>query len=74
MGEVELVNDLLIKCRNDWEAMRTLREEHKRNQRYKNGHQWDDLIRPRQPYPYSMPERTSLRRKELRYRTTSFSR
>ena len=24
--------------------MRSLREEHKRNQRYKNGHQWDDLM------------------------------
>ena len=35
---------LLLKCRNDWEAMRPIREEHKRNQRYKNGHQWDDLI------------------------------
>lgn len=35
---------LLEKCRNDWESMRVLREEHKRNQRYKNGHQWDDLI------------------------------
>ncbi len=37
-------NDLLWDCRQDWEAMRTLREEHKRNQRYKNGKQWDDLI------------------------------
>lgn len=37
-------NDLLWRCRADWEAMREMREEHKRNQRYKNGHQWDDLI------------------------------
>lgn len=37
-------NDLLWDCKQDWEAMRTLREEHKRNQRYKNGKQWDDLI------------------------------
>lgn len=37
-------NDLLWDCRADWEAMRGLREEHKRNQRYKNGQQWDDLI------------------------------
>lgn len=36
--------DLLWDCWADWEAMRTMREEHKRNQRYKNGHQWDDLI------------------------------
>jgi hypothetical protein len=38
------LHDLLWMCRTDWEAMRNLREEHKRNQRYKNGHQWDDLI------------------------------
>lgn len=37
-------HDLLWDCKQDWEAMRTLREEHKRNQRYKNGKQWDDLI------------------------------
>jgi hypothetical protein len=36
--------DLLWDCRQDWEAMRSLREEHRRNQRYKNGHQWDDLM------------------------------
>lgn len=37
-------SDLLRDCYADWEAMRSMREEHKRNQRYKNGHQWDDLI------------------------------
>lgn len=37
-------NDLLRDCYADWEAMRSMREEHKRNQRYKNGYQWDDLI------------------------------
>ncbi len=36
--------DLLWDCWKDWEAMRSLREEHKRNQRYKNGYQWDDLM------------------------------
>lgn len=36
--------DLLWDCWKDWEAMRSLREEHKRNQRYKNGRQWDDLM------------------------------
>lgn len=36
--------DLLWDCWQDWEAMRSLREEHKRNQRYKNGRQWDDLM------------------------------
>lgn len=36
--------DLLRDCYADWGAMRSMREEHKRNQRYKNGHQWDDLI------------------------------
>lgn len=46
-------NTLLERCRNDWEAMRVLREEHKRNQRYKNGHQWDDTIKdPNNPSQY----------------------
>lgn len=36
--------DLLWDCWQDWKAMRSLREEHRRNQRYKNGHQWDDLM------------------------------
>ena len=36
--------DLLWDCWKDWESMRALREEHKRNQRYKNGRQWDDLM------------------------------
>lgn len=56
------LNDLLIKCRNDWEAMRTLREEHKRNQRYKNGHQWDDLIRDPDNPDRMIPEREYISR------------
>lgn len=36
--------ELLWKCYSDWEAMRPMREEHKRNQRYKNGKQWEDII------------------------------
>lgn len=36
--------NILWDCWKDWEAMRSLREEHKRNQRYKNGKQWDDLM------------------------------
>lgn len=36
--------DLLWDCWKDWESLRSMREEHKRNQRYKNGQQWDDLI------------------------------
>ncbi len=55
-------SDLLIKCRNDWEAMRTLREEHKRNQRYKNGHQWDDLIRDPDNPDSMIPEREYISR------------
>ena len=44
--EVSKANrDLLWDCWKDWEALRPMREEHKRNQRYKNGQQWDDLIR-----------------------------
>lgn len=38
------LNNLLWDCWKDWEAMRPLREEHKRNQRYKNGKQWEDLM------------------------------
>ena len=37
-------SDLLWDCWKDWESLRGMREEHKRNQRYKNGQQWDDLI------------------------------
>lgn len=55
-------NDLLIKCRTDWGAMRTLREEHKRNQRYKNGHQWDDLIRDPDDPTRMIPEREYISR------------
>jgi hypothetical protein len=56
------LSDLLFKCRNDWEAMRTLREEHKRNQRYKNGHQWDDLIRDPDNPDRMIPEREYISR------------
>ncbi len=35
---------LLEDCWQDWVNMCGLRKEHLRNQRYKNGHQWDDLI------------------------------
>lgn len=41
---------LLESCRNDWEQMESLREEHRRNQRYKNGDQWGDkMIDPDDP-------------------------
>lgn len=53
---------LLMKCRNDWESMRSLREEHKRNQRYKNGHQWDDLIRDPDNPERMIPEREYISR------------
>ena len=56
------LNNLLIKCRNDWEAMRTLREEHKRNQRYKNGYQWDDPIRDPDNPDRMIPEREYISR------------
>lgn len=36
---------LLQLCWQDWENMYSIREEHRRNQRYKNGQQWDDWIR-----------------------------
>ena len=56
------LNNLLIKCRNDWEAMRTLREEHKRNQRYKNGQQWDDPIKDPDNPSRMIPEREYISR------------
>lgn len=35
---------LLYSCANDWEALRPVREQRRRNLRYKNGDQWGDLI------------------------------
>lgn len=35
---------LLYQCYNDWYNMSSVRAEHKRNQRYKNGNQWDDVM------------------------------
>lgn len=37
-------NDLLLSCWNDWVNMEPIRDEHRRNQRYKNNKQWDDLV------------------------------
>ncbi len=55
-------SDLLWDCYADWEAMRSMREEHKRNQRYKNGKQWEDLITdPDNPYR-KIPEREYISR------------
>lgn len=56
------LNNLLVMARNDWEAMRTLREEHKRNQRYKNGHQWDDPIRDPDDPNKMIPEKEYISR------------
>lgn len=53
---------LLMKCRNDWESMRSLRDEHKRNQRYKNGRQWDDLITDPDDPTKKIPEREYISR------------
>ena len=53
---------LLMKCRNDWESMRSLRDEHKRNQRYKNGRQWDDLIQDPDNPDRKIPEREYISR------------
>lgn len=55
-------SNLLWQCRTDWEAMRPLREEHKRNQRYKNGHQWDDLIKDPEDPNRMIPEREYISR------------
>lgn len=44
---------LLQLCWQDWSNMYSIREEHRRNQRYKNGQQWDDWIQdPECPYKY----------------------
>uniref|UniRef100_UPI00405736B2 portal protein n=1 Tax=Alistipes sp. TaxID=1872444 RepID=UPI00405736B2 len=37
-------NELLLSCWNDWVNMEPIREEHRKNQRYKNNKQWDDLV------------------------------
>lgn len=36
--------DLLSRCQNDWDTMSQLRRDNERNERYKNGDQWSDLI------------------------------
>lgn len=36
---------LLQLCWQDWANMYSIREEHRRNQRYKNGQQWDDWMK-----------------------------
>lgn len=56
------LNNLLVMAHNDWEAMRTLREEHKRNQRYKNGQQWDDPVRDPDDPSKMIPEREYISR------------
>lgn len=44
---------LLQLCWQDWSNMHSIREEHRRNQRYKNGQQWDDWMKdPDHPYRY----------------------
>lgn len=44
---------LLQLCWQDWSNMYPIREEHRRNQRYKNGQQWDDWMKdPDHPYRY----------------------
>lgn len=41
---------LLEQCQNDWQQMASLREEHRHNQRYKNGDQWGDkMVDPDDP-------------------------
>lgn len=53
---------LLAECRNDWEQMESLREEHRRNQRYKNGKQWEDLMRDPDDPTHLITERENISR------------
>lgn len=53
---------LLDACRNDWEQMEQMRAEHRRNQRYKNGDQWGDLMRDPEDPSRLITERENISR------------
>lgn len=36
--------DLLVRCQNDWDTMAQIRKDNERNEKYKNGDQWSDLV------------------------------
>jgi hypothetical protein len=36
--------DLLTRCQNDWDTMAPIRKDNERNERYKNGDQWSDMV------------------------------
>jgi hypothetical protein len=36
--------DLLARCQNDWDTMAPIRKDNERNERYKNGDQWSDMV------------------------------
>lgn len=52
--------ELLEACWRDWENMSAIREEHRRNQRYKNNKQWEDLV----PDPEN-PDKLITERKKI---------
>lgn len=37
-------NELLHRCQNDWDTMASIRKDNERNERYKNGDQWSDMV------------------------------
>lgn len=36
--------DILARCQNDWDTMAQIRKDNERNERYKNGDQWSDIV------------------------------
>lgn len=36
--------NLLARCQNDWDTMAQIRRDNERNEKYKNGDQWSDLV------------------------------
>jgi hypothetical protein len=55
--------DLLLECWRDWTNMEPIREEHRRNQRYKNNKQWEDPITDPENPNRTITERENISRR-----------
>lgn len=55
--------NILMECWQDWTNMAPIREEHRRNQRYKNNKQWDDLIPDPKHKGHMITERENISRR-----------
>lgn len=42
--KLSMNKDLLARCQNDWDTMAPIRKDNERNERYKNGDQWSDMV------------------------------